>query len=109
MQKTRMFMSIDSDKSAGAASTAGAASIAGSDIAGQIDSSSVAKVCPGILCTLLHSVGAYLNKNVSELHKVRGFSSGVRGGALKGGWGRPPEAGSIAVNLRTSFLSDFLQ
>lgn len=44
LQKTRQFMSIDSDKSAGAGSTAGAASIAGSDVAGQIDSSSVTKV-----------------------------------------------------------------
>jgi len=38
MQKTRAFMSIDSDKSAGA-STAGGASNAGSDTASQMDTS----------------------------------------------------------------------
>jgi len=38
MLKSRMFMSVDSDKSAGA-STAGGVSNAGSDVAGQLDTS----------------------------------------------------------------------
>jgi len=42
MQRSKMFMSVDSDKSAGV-STTGAGSNAGSDVAGQFDSST--KVC----------------------------------------------------------------
>ena len=42
MQRTKAFMSVDSDKSA-SASTAGGTSTAGSDVAGQLDSTT--KVC----------------------------------------------------------------
>ena len=42
MQRSKMFMSVDSDKSAGV-STTGAGSNAGSDVAGPFDSST--KVC----------------------------------------------------------------
>jgi len=64
MQRTKMFMSVDSDKSAGA-STAGGASNAGSDVAGQLDSST--KVRYG---TSLSSIDKLQYKSrAGQLHK----------------------------------------